>query len=152
MHQRIKTKTFMLMKKQLLFAAMLLAGQSLHATDYPYLTFEKSDGTLQSVSVASLTLIYSDGMLTATNADGSVKLTLSELTRMYFSTTSEGSGGEPTAIGSVEASGEECAVTVYNLQGMEVGKYESMSEARSLLRHGVYIVESDKKRVKVTIK
>lgn len=54
------------------------------ADDYPYLTFETSDGTVQSVSTTSLKLEISGDKLLVN--DGAQSFTLTDLKKMYFST------------------------------------------------------------------
>lgn len=71
------------MRRILLFFISMVATTAVFAEDYPYLTFETADGNKTSVSVSSLTLIVKDGKLTA----GDKTFNLSELSKMYFSTT-----------------------------------------------------------------
>jgi len=85
------------MKKALLvFSAMVLAfAPNLKAQtsddessyDYPYLTFEGTDGTRESLDVESLEITFKDGTLIATN-DGNQTGTYSveALLKMYFDT------------------------------------------------------------------
>ena len=53
----------------------------MQAGDYPYLTFETTDGNKVSVSTESLTLTVSGTTLTA----GNQSFTLVNLSKMYFS-------------------------------------------------------------------
>lgn len=73
------------MMKRLLLILMTVAGVlTAQADDYPYLTFETSDGTVQSVSTTSLKLeICGDKLLVN---DGEKTFTLTDLKKMYFST------------------------------------------------------------------
>ncbi|MBQ9570739.1 MAG: hypothetical protein IJR30_05130 [Prevotella sp.] len=78
----------------------MVATTAVFAEEYPYLTFEAVDGSKTSVSVNSLTLTVKDGKLTA----GDKTFSLSELSKMYFSTT-EATGIEKvidTVDGAVE--------------------------------------------------
>ena len=69
------------MKKILLTVLMFCAGlTAVMAEDYPYLTFELTDGTKASVSTASLTLTMNGTTLTT----GSQSFTLTNLSKMYF--------------------------------------------------------------------
>ncbi|MCR4582346.1 MAG: Ig-like domain-containing protein [Prevotella sp.] len=77
------------MKKILFLSAMLLAGVLVHAVDYPYMSFVSADGTIVSMSVSSLKMTSSNGVLNVTNAETSASFTLTDLTKMYFSTTDE---------------------------------------------------------------
>ena len=73
------------MMKRLLLILMTMAGVlAAQADDYPYLTFETSDGTVQSVSTTSLKLEISGDKLLVN--DGAQSFTLTDLKKMYFST------------------------------------------------------------------
>ena len=73
------------MKKLLLAFLFMVGGSTVEADDYPYLTFQTTDGAKTSVSVASLSLIINGTTLTA----GLQSFTLADLSKMYFSTTDE---------------------------------------------------------------
>ena len=67
---------------------LVLAGTLVaQADDYPYLTFQKTDGTTQPVDVSGLVLTFSNGQLIATTSSGNVTFSLMELSKMYFSTS-----------------------------------------------------------------
>lgn len=73
------------MMKRLLLILMTVAGvMTAQADDYPYLTFETSDGTVLSVSTTSLKLEISGDKLLVN--DGAQSFTLTDLKKMYFST------------------------------------------------------------------
>ena len=126
---------------------VLLEALTAQADSYPYLTFQNSDGTTQSVSVSSLVLTFSNGNLVATNSDGSLSITLGDLSKMYFSTSEENSS---SGISEIEATGG--TATVYTLSGTRLGEFGSLSEARTELRKGIYVVVVDGKSYKITIK
>ncbi len=132
--------------KKLFLSLLLMTGMTASAYDYPYLIFKTSSGTVETVSVESLSLSISDGKLVATNSDGSVSLTLSDLSKMYFSKTSEGT----TDIQTVETTVDK--VQVYTLTGMSVGTFESLSQARSSLKNGIYVVKTNGKSYKLNMK
>lgn len=70
--------------KKLLVMLMTMAGVlTVMADDYPYLTFETSDGNKQSVSTTALTLEISGDKLLVNN--GTQSFTLTDLQKMYFS-------------------------------------------------------------------
>lgn len=129
------------MKKVLLVLMMMTGMLTAHADSYTYLTFEKSDGTLTSVSLSSLSITISGTTLTA----GDQTFALADLTKMYFTTA------DVTAIDEVKTavSGE---VEVFSMNGVAMGKYTTVQEAMSSLRTGVYIVKSNGKTVKVAVK
>ncbi len=120
--------------KRLIFA-ILLTGGAMAATadnyDYPYLTFENSDGSATSVSVESLTITVSDGKLVA----GDKTFTLASLSKMYFST-------EATGIENVNDASQQGAARYYDLQGRMV---ENPA-------HGVFIKKVNGKTTKVVLK
>ncbi|MBP3286629.1 MAG: hypothetical protein J6M15_06800 [Prevotella sp.] len=129
------------MKKVLLVLLMMTGMLTAHADSYTYLTFEKSDGTLTSVPLSSLSITISGNTLTA----GDQSFALADLTKMYFTTA------DVTAIDEVKAAvnGE---VEVFSMNGVAMGKYTTVQEAMSSLRTGVYIVKSNGKTVKVAVK
>lgn len=129
------------MKKVLLVLMMMTGVLTAHADSYTYLTFEKSDGTLTSVPLSSLSITISGTTLTA----GDQSFALADLTKMYFTTA------DVTAIDEVKAAvnGE---VEVFSMSGIAMGKYTTVQEAMSSLKTGVYIVKNNGKTVKVAVK
>ena len=73
------------MKKILLTLLFMVGAMTVQADEYTYLTFETTDGAKASVSVSSLTLTISGTTLTA----GSQSFNLTNLSKMYFSTSDE---------------------------------------------------------------
>lgn len=120
---------------------MMTGVLTAHADSYTYLTFEKSDGTLTSVPLSSLSITISGTTLTA----GDQSFALADLTKMYFTTA------DVTAIDEVKAAvnGE---VEVFSMSGIAMGKYTTVQEAMSSLKTGVYIVKNNGKTVKVAVK
>ena len=132
----------MLMKKILILIAMMMGTVAVHADDYSYITFEKSDGSLTSVALSSLSITISGTTLTA----GDQTFTLSDLTKMYFSTDDVSTGiEEATAV-------LDGTVDVYSLNGMLFGKYASMKDAAASLKAGIYVIKSKSKNLKVVVK
>ena len=80
----------------LLLAATLTAG----ADTYNYMVFEASDGTQLSMTADGLKLVYSDGTLTAISGDVSRTFAVSDLNRMFFSDTMQGT--DATAIQEIK--------------------------------------------------
>ena len=116
------------MKKILMLLTMLVGALTAQAEDYTYLTFETTDGAKASVSVASdVTLTISGTTLTV----GSQSFTLTNLSKMYFSTSDEATGiSEQLSVNSEDFA----TATFYDLQGKVVD--------RSQLSKGVYIVKT----------
>lgn len=114
------------------------------AGNYPYLTFELTDGTKVSVSVSSLTLTVNGTTLKA----GSQTFTISNLSKMYFSSTDETSG--VTAIDELTADDLE-GKEIYDLNGHKIELQITNYELPKLPR-GVYIVKSKNKTCKIVVR
>lgn len=129
------------MKRILLVLTMMMGSLVTFATDYTYLTFEKSDGSLTSVALSSLTITLSGTTLTA----GGQTFALSDLKKMYFTTA------DVTAIDEIGSTADS-EVEVFTLTGCAMGKYCSMREAMSAMGTGVYILKSKSKTLKVSVR
>ena len=114
----------------------LIGTLAVHADDYSYLTFELTDGSKASVSASSLTLTFSGTTLTA----GSESFTLTNLSKMYFTTTDQ----TTTGIESITAETLSEATEVYDLGGHKVSKGE--------MRKGIYIVKTNTGTHKMIVK
>ena len=126
------------MKRVFLALATLCFGlTAIHAGDYPYLTFELTDGTKASVSVSQLQLSINGTTLTA----GSQSFTLTNLAKMYFSATDESS---TTGISSIDIIGNDDITDIYDLQGHKVTKDQ--------MKKGVYIVKTKDRTYKIAVK
>lgn len=123
--------------KRLLFILMMMTGTlAMQAGDYPYLTFETTDGNKVSVSTESLTLTVSGTTLTA----GNQSFTLVNLSKMYFSTSDEST----TGISETVTADLNEVTDIYDLKGNKVSK--------SQMQKGVYIVKTNKGTFKMTVK
>ena len=124
------------MKRVLITCLILCAGlTAMHAEDYPYLTFELTDGTKASVPAASLTLTINGTTLTA----GSQSFTLTNLSKMYFTTTNMSTGIKSIENGELTIDSE-----IYDLQGHKVTKAQ--------MKKGVYIIKTKEKSYKIVVK
>ena len=120
------------MKKLLITLFTFCIAYSSSAYDYQYLSFELSDGSVQSMSVADLTLTFSNGNLIS--SDGTT-IPLSNLSKMYFSETSKISViSDDSFIGKVD---------VFLTSGSKVGTFSTPEEAKSELPKGIYIMKSE---------
>ena len=126
------------MKSFILGILMMVGTLPTMAASYPYLTFELTDGTKVSVSVSSLTVSVNGTTLKA----GSQTFTISNLAKMYFSSTDETSGA--TAIDELTADDLE-GKEVYDLNGHKL-------DSDTQLPRGVYIVKSKNKTSKIVVK
>ena len=125
------------MKKILATILMMVGIMTASAADYPYLTFETTDGEKISVSVSSLTMTISGTTLTV----GSQTFTLTNLNKMYFSTTDEST---TTGINEIKnVSLDECT-EIYDMNGMKV--------TRQQMTKGIYIVKTNKGTHKIIMK
>ena len=124
------------MKKLVVFLTMMMGTLAIHAADYIYLTFETTDGAKASVSVGNLTLTISGTTLTA----GSQSFTLSNLSKMYFSTSDE----TTTGIEEITNAALDEATDIYDLQGHKVTKEQ--------MRKGVYIVKTKNRTYKMVVR
>lgn len=126
------------MKSFILGILMMVGTLPTMAESYPYLTFELTDGTKVSVSVSSLTLTVNGTMLKA----GSQTFTISNLSKMYFSSADETSGA--TAIDELTADDLE-GKEIYDLNGHKL-------DSDAQLPRGVYIVKSKNKTCKIVVR
>jgi len=126
------------MKSFILGILMMVGTLPTMAASYPYLTFELTDGTKVSVSVSSLTVSVNGTTLKA----GSQTFTISNLAKMYFSSTDETSGA--TAIDELTADDLE-GKEIYDLNGHKL-------DSDTQLPRGVYIVKSKNKTCKIVVK
>lgn len=125
-----------MMKKIFILLTVLLATLTVQAEGYTYLTFETTDGAKASVAVGNLTLTISGTTLTA----GSQQFTLSNLSKMYFSTSDE----TATGIEEINSAAIEEATDIYDLQGHKVSKEQ--------MKKGVYIVKTKSRTYKMVVR
>ena len=123
------------MRKKLLLFMLFIGSMALHAEDYTYLTFETTDGAKVSVSVSSLSITISGTTLTA----GDQSFTLSNLSKMYFSSSNETTGIESFTIADWDEISE-----IYDLKGSKVSKDQ--------MQKGVYVVKSKSGTYKITVR
>ena len=124
------------MKKIVLLLMAVVGVLTMQAADYTYLTFETTDGAKASVAVENLTITVSGTTLTA----GTQTFTLSNLAKMYFSTSDEST----TGIEEISSAALDEATDIYDLQGHKVSKTQ--------MSKGVYIVKTKSKTFKMVVK
>ena len=124
------------MKKLFLLLTFMIGTLTAHAEDYTHLTFETTDGAKVSVEASSLTITISGTTLTA----GSQSFTLSNLSKMYFSTSNE-----TTDIKTLTASDWNEVADIYDLQGRKVSKDQMRSGQ-------VYVVKTKNGSHKLTVR
>ena len=121
--------------KKLLFLCVMLGSLAAHAGNYPYLTFELTDGSKCSVAAESLSLTISGSTLTA----GTQTFILTNLSKMYFSATNETTGIKTLTLSDLNE-----ATDIYNLKGEKVSKNQ--------MQRGVYVVKTQNGTFKVVVK
>ena len=123
--------------KRIMFSLLMTVGMlTAQADNYTYLTFETTDGAKVSVNTESLKLSISGNTLTA----GDQQFTLTNLSKMYFSTSDEST----TGIEDVTCVEVDEATEIYNLQGHKISKEQMLK--------GVYIVKTKKGTYKIAVK
>ena len=123
------------MKKLFLFLMLLLGTFTANAEEYPYLTFEMTDGARVSVSTSSLNISISGTTLKA----GDQSFTVSNLSKMYFSVSDE-----TTGIETLYVSDWNEITDIYDLNGRKVTKDQ--------MKKGVYVVRGKNGTHKMTVK
>ena len=123
------------MKKIALFLLAFVSVQNIQAEEYSFLTFETTDGAKASISVKSLSLNISGTTLTA----GQQSFILSNLSKMYFSSTDETTGIEEITSATLDE-----ATDIYDLQGHKMTKAQ--------MKKGIYIVKTKQGVHKILVK
>ena len=113
---------------------------------YPYLVFETANGTKTSVAVSEMTITIADGQLTV----GGQSFALSELSKMYFSTTTTGITN--VNVDDNDNLNDNGYADVYDLNGRKVLSSSQLSTLNSQLSKGIYIVKSGSKTYKIAVK
>ena len=124
------------MKKTVLLLMTLIGALTVQADDSLYLTFETTDGAKASVEASSLTLTVSGNTLVA----GSQSFTLTNLSKMYFTTHDE----TTTAIGEITAAELDETAEIYDLKGHKLTKEQ--------MKKGVYIVKTKNRTSKLMVR
>lgn len=126
------------MKKFALLFLALVGALTVQADEtYPYLTLETTDGAKISVNTESLKLTINGTTLTV----GDQQFTITNLSKMYFSTSDEST---TTGMEEITRSTLDDATEIYDLQGRKVTKEQ--------MRTGVYIVKTKDRTCKIVVK
>ena len=134
------------MKKVMFLIVACLPLLAAHAESYPYLTFQKADGSLQSIGVEALEMTFQDGKLVYSNSTGTGTLKLADLAAMYFSST------DATAITSPTADSGDGKVEVFSLQGVSYGTFANLQAMKESVPTGTYIVKTNGKTQKIAVR
>ena len=122
----------------LLLAIMASVTLSAHAEGYPFLTVQHSDGSQQSFASSGLVITFSDGNMVVSQNGTKTTLALSDLSKMFFSTTS---GIQQMENGELKMEN----TPVYDLSGRKI---INQSSSLKTLPKGIYIVGGRKVVVK----
>lgn len=123
------------MRKFLLILFAIIVGTYAYADNFPYLTFETSDGAKTSIASDGLEINISGNTLTI----GQKSFTISNLSKMYFSASDETSGLMDVY---VPASAEY--IEIYDLKGNKVPK--------DRMKEGIYLIRDKNGTYKIAVK
>ena len=134
------------MKRFLLSSASLMLALAAGADTYPYLSFQSTDGSVVSFGVESLSMTFSDSGSKLTVTDGSTSQTLSvaDLTKMFFATSS--------ATGISEVTTADGDMLVYTTSGTYVGKFANARSLDEAVEPGIYLVKQNGKTRKIAVR
>lgn len=142
------------MKKFFLMLAFVASFVTANAGDYKFLTVQQTNGAEQSFTASGLTITFSQGNMVLNENGTSTTVSLSGLSKMYFS-------DEATGIETLgNASSATDGTVIYDLQGRKVATSQSLNvlTSQSLnvltsqLPKGVYIVKQGDRSYKITVK
>ena len=103
------------MRKILTLIITLAFALTTYADDYNTLTFEKVNGTKTTIKSVGTVITFDGGTLTAINDAVSKTLSLDELSKMYFSASTNGLKGDVNCDGSVNVT--DVMLTVNHVMG-----------------------------------
>lgn len=124
------------MKKLFLLICILtLAGSIASASSFKYMEFKTKAGITYTIGSNGLVLTVSGETLSAVNsADEHLTFPVAELQSMQFTDVS--SGVEALSIN------EDGEISVFDLNGIKIGKFVSLDSASQSLDSGVYIIKN----------
>ena len=132
--------------RKILLIALLAAGLlPAMAGEYGYLVFTNTSGTTTALTVSNLSATVSGSTLVATNDDGTVNFTLTELASMQFSATTP-----VTALENI-LNGDQ-PVQVYSIGGTSLGTFDNLVQATQQLDRGTYVIVQTGKSQKLVVK
>ena len=126
--------------------SVMVAAEVAHADNYPYLTFQKADGSTVSMETTSLSFTFSDGKLIGTNGSESVELVVADLTSMRFT------ANDVNGIKDVSPADGNNKIEAFSLLGVSLGKFDSLQTFRNKAAAGVYIIKSNGETQKITVR
>ena len=134
------------MKKMFLLGLLVCTGM-VQAGEYAYLVFTNTEGTKTALSVTDLTMTVNGAQLDVTNTNGTVQFTLTDLPAMQFSLD-----GESLPEGIDNVLNADAPVTVYAINGMALGSFNSMLQAVQQVGKGTYVIVQSGKSQKLVVR
>ena len=133
------------MKKALFLTITLLGMMIVHAQEYTYLTIVEKDGSKTSLTAVGLSMKFSNGNLTVSNAytNESKTIALNNLLAMNFSNSNE-----TTGMLNIQTEGSvsiDNADAIYTLQGQAL-------PIESQLPKGIYIIRKGNETRKLQVR
>lgn len=123
---------------------MAVAAAALSADAALQVVFQTNGGNKTVMEATGLRVTISDGTLTATNNSETQKLAVAELAKMYFA-----EGDAESDIREIFAS--DVLSDIYTISGICIAKSVS-ADRIATLPAGTYIVKSDSKTFKITVR
>lgn len=102
-------------------------GISSYADDYKYLTFVKANGLKENITAVGTVITFNDGILNAVNGSENLTMTLTDLTKMYFSQKAS------VLMGDVNDDGELSVIDVTLLVDYILGNIQTDEEKIALV-------------------
>lgn len=115
----------------LIVTACLASPTMMSAVEYPWLTFRMADSSEVSVAADGLVMNYADGRLTLSSDRVDRSMDVADIRSMRFTSESVGISGISEAVSSV--------AEYFTADGISVGVFDSVDEARHALPSGVYV-------------
>lgn len=144
------------MKKAFLTLFLAAGATALWAdSDYGYLVFALQDGTTSSLPTENIIITFPDGKFVATDGKDTFTAPLSDMSRMYFSSTPAGIAAVSTDGDGVSAKIVDGKLRVNAPQGTCVRLYRADGAAVSAdapLEAGVYVAKVGSRTFKVLAK
>lgn len=134
------------MKRLSILTVALMFALTASSDNYPYLSFQTSSGSVVSLPSEGLNLLFSGNTLVAQNGDNTTEFALADLTRMFFSQSVE------TAISDLTSNQPSSSLAVYTVSGVYVGTFDSERSLRKNVNPGIYIVKTNGKTLKMTVR
>ena len=128
------------MKKLLILTLLAALTLGTKAANYNYLVFTLTDGTTKSITANNLNITFADGKLEATSGNDGISIDLNVLAKMEFS------NDNTTGIDTIEANVTlDEATEIYDMNGRRMPSSTTLSR-------GIYIIKSNGKTTKITVK